>query len=112
MTSRWFGASWGARVCLDTPHAPTPVGEPCLWCGEPFVASDQGVLIPFLGAEGQSLRGQHVECAIRSVVGGLNHQRGQCICCGGRLPPDPPDLPKRVAARIAAAYAERTAEEA
>jgi hypothetical protein len=47
----------------------------------------------------------HLDCMLRMVVGGVNHQRGTCSCCsGGQDPPDPPSLSKREAARVAATY--------
>jgi hypothetical protein len=46
----------------------------------------------------------HATCLARMVIGGLNHLRHLCTCCGGTLPPDPPDLSKREAARQALAY--------
>jgi hypothetical protein len=47
---------------------------------------------------------RHRDCAIREVIGGLNHLRGLCSCCGGSAPPDPPELTRREAARQAAQY--------
>lgn len=46
----------------------------------------------------------HIECGIRSVIGGINHQRGLCICCGGTEDPDPPNVSRRIAAVMAADY--------
>lgn len=47
----------------------------------------------------------HWECAIRAVVGGVNHQKGLCMCCGNlAMPPDPPGLTRREAAKEAADY--------
>lgn len=70
--------------------------ELCGFCGEP------------LGAEGDSgavaNMPSHEDCAIRAIVGGLNHLRGTCTCCGGTEPPDPPGLTRREAARLAVRY--------
>lgn len=101
MNNGWFGKSWGAPVCEPATHAPTPVGEPCLWCDEPIVADDDGVLIVHLADNGPSLRPQHIECFERSITGGVNHLMKQCECCGGTLPPDPPNLTRRQAAAAA-----------
>jgi hypothetical protein len=46
----------------------------------------------------------HWECALRAVVGGVNHQKGLCMCCGGTEEPDPPGLTRREAAKEAADY--------
>lgn len=65
----------------------------CQWCEEEVPAAD--------AEEGSEL---HTECAFRAVVGGLNHLRGRCSCCGGDQLPDPPELTKREAARAALDY--------
>ena len=69
----------------------------CLWCDEGFDEAG-GVLLndgrcPF-----------HTDCLQRMVVGGVNHQRQICTCCGGSVPPDPPSLSRREAARVAAMH--------
>ena len=46
----------------------------------------------------------HWECGLRAIVGGVNHQKGMCSCCGGTLDPDPPGLTRREAAKEAADY--------
>ena len=46
----------------------------------------------------------HQECAMRAIVGGLNHLRGTCTCCGGTEPPDPIGMTQREAARAACTY--------
>lgn len=44
----------------------------------------------------------HTVCAIRMVVGGVNHQLGRCTCCpAGTEPPDPPGLTPFEAALLA-----------
>lgn len=48
----------------------------------------------------------HDACFRRLVIGGLNHLRGDCSCCGGSEPPDPPELSRRQAALAAVAYFE------
>lgn len=102
---QWFGLAPFSRACQDedVPHVATPVGEPCAWCEEPIAAEDDGFTKPHLDDSGVRLRPWHFECELRSIFGGLNHQRGRCICCGGSEPPDPPELSRREAARQAAA---------
>jgi hypothetical protein len=100
---KWFGKHPWAPVCDDARHAPTPVGQRCAWCDEPFTEGDDGLLIPLL-ADTVSEAPYHVECQLRSIIGGVNHLRGCCTCCpGGKEPPDPPWLTKRQGARAAAA---------
>jgi hypothetical protein len=90
----WFGKTWGAPACTPEDHRETPVGSACMWCREPIEAGDQGTL-DMLGQP------MHIECTIRSVVGGVNHIAGRCKCCGGTEEPDPPELTVRRAARLA-----------
>jgi hypothetical protein len=90
----WFGKNWGAPVCADEDHVETPIGKSCLRCKETFVDGDQGMT----DVLGQSM---HLECQLRSIIGGVNHIKGTCACCGGTDDPDPPNVSKREAARLA-----------
>lgn len=58
----WFGPSWGAPVCGDSAHLPTPVGEECLHCCKVFVDGDQGLTVPHVAVEGVTLRSIHIKC--------------------------------------------------
>jgi hypothetical protein len=100
----WFGKPGGAPYERDCPHVPTPVGQACAWCDEPIAADDDGVLIPHVSAEKTVPRPMHYECQLRSILGGVNHLRGRCTCCGGSEPPDPPELTRREAAKAAAGW--------
>lgn len=71
----------------------------CPHCGEPLMAGDDLVQM------GDAL--VHRECAVRMIVGGVNHQAGTCSCCGGDRQPDPPNLTTREAAIAALAYFRR-----
>lgn len=71
----------------------------CLHCGEIIGPNDPYHRIP----SGNS-QFFHVECFMRMLIGGLNHLRGDCTCCGGSEPPDPPDVSVRDAARAAVAF--------
>lgn len=71
----------------------------CPWCDEPIVQGDE--LAKYLIGTQDGPRLQHYECSMRSVIGGLNHLKGCCTCCGGKEPPDPADLSKRAAAQAA-----------
>lgn len=92
---QWFGRRHWAMICDDVERAETPVGATCAHCGEAIKSDDDGILMP---------QAFHADCHIRRIVGGLNHQRGRCTCCGGTEPPDPPELSRREAARRAVAY--------
>ena len=97
---RWFGRNAWALICDDCQQAETPVGVRCAWCGDAIEAGDDGVLMPVLGGT-HGDAAYHADCHLRGIVGGLNHQRGLCICCGGTAPPDPPNMTRRDAASAA-----------
>lgn len=102
---RWFGADWGAPICSDTEPVETPAGRACFWCDEAIVEGDSGVTIPHVTCRGVTDEPYHLDCHVRQLLGGLNHLRGRCTCCGGTEPPDPPGLSVREAASAAVAYA-------
>lgn len=103
MTIKCFGDN-DAAICQDCPHVETPINEKCGFCRELITAEDSGFVVPLVTSKGASELYYHHNCHIRQVVGGLNHQLGNCICCGGTLPPDPPELSLRTAADVAVAY--------
>ena len=109
---KWFGHPGGAPYESDCPHVGTPVGEPCAWCDEVFDEMDDGLLLPVLGDAARTEAAYHYECHLRQLVGGLNHQRGTCTCCGGPNPPDPPELNRRQAAKQAVLFHQATREAA
>lgn len=104
---KWFGPAYGAPYEADCPHVDTPVGTPCEWCGELLQGPDSGVLIPLVGGGVQTQLPYHYECHLRQITGGLNHLRGNCLCCGGTEPSDPPWLTRRQAAQQAVAVWQR-----
>lgn len=65
----WFGASWGAPVCEDISHKPTPVGEECLYlCGTPIGDGDQGLVMPHFYEQGRfRLAATHLRCFRRHI---------------------------------------------
>jgi len=90
----WFGEPWPsaelpASICENpAQRVPTPVGEPCLHCGEEISSGDRGVLQQALnlGPDGRpiSLVGAlHIECLMRMTVGGPGHLLGVCSCGDG-----------------------------
>lgn len=71
----------------------------CCFCDEPLDALDEAYHrhhgTPPLW---------HRTCLLRCLVGGVHHQQGVCMCCGGDRPPDPPGLTRREAAKLATEY--------
>jgi hypothetical protein len=94
---KWFGV---ASVETDGDLIATPVGEPCAYCEEPIEAGDRGVTIPHIGGPEPVEKPYHFECHLRTVIGSVAHQMGQCSCHGG-TEHDPPGLTRRQAARAA-----------
>lgn len=76
----------------------------CHYCGEPVPEPEPEPTIVFIREHGVTREAQHRECSMRSVIGGYNHLRGTCSCCGGSDPPDPPEMTKREAALAAVRY--------
>lgn len=98
---KWFGKAYGAAYERDTEHVPTPVAAPCQHCGELVTEHDDGFVQDVSDIE---CIAYHYECHMRGFIGGLNHLRGCCQCCGGKEPPDPPGMTRREAARAALDY--------
>jgi len=74
----------------------------CLYCSEPIVEGE-----PLGDVSNGTV---HRECLIRMTAGSLGHQQQKCSCFGGQEE-DPPGLTVREAARAAADYFDRTAQE-
>lgn len=73
----------------------------CFWCGEEI--DTPYVTMPHLPDHGPvENKRYHRNCFVRMIVGGVNHQRGDCACCGGTDDPDPPNMTTRQAADAAA----------
>lgn len=101
----WFGPEGPfAPLCEHYARTDTPVGELCAWCDEPIASDDTGVTMPHFDELGPRRLPWHSACEMRSAVGGYNHLRGSCTCCGGTEPPDPPDMSRREAALWACVY--------
>lgn len=69
----------------------------CARCGEDFLAEE---FVQFMPPETY----WHRECAMRSIVGSVGHQKRECSCYGGVGDGDPPGLSAREAARAAYEY--------
>lgn len=104
MVMQRFGRAWDNTAAQeDMPEIEPPVGEICTRCREPVAAGDSGVtMMTFDDDLSGSQRPMHRACFLRTFVGGVNHQRGTCFCCGGTDDPDPPGLTIRQAAELAA----------
>jgi hypothetical protein len=84
---------------------PVPVGEPCVHCHEPIVASDDGWLIPQPGTPEAVY---HRACFVRSIIGSVAHVEHRCSCwVPGSSESDPPGMSLREAAEAALAAFER-----
>lgn len=102
---KWFGKAYGAPYESDGPRVPTPVGALCSWCDEPIEPGDDGIMSTFIDEVSIAVEEPtHYECHLRTIVGGLNHQLGRCTCCGGTLPPDPPEMRRHEAAIAATTH--------
>ena len=77
----------------------------CGRCQEPIEPGSSGVLMqhfsPSTPLPRVLLLPYHEECHLRGILGGVNHLRGKCTCCGGNQPPDPEGLTSREAAKMA-----------
>ncbi len=45
----YFGPTLSYRIGKQRHVSPIPVGEPCLYCNEIIVATDVGVVMPYIG---------------------------------------------------------------
>jgi len=102
----YFGEPWNASIAEGV-QAPTPIGQPCIYCQEPIQDGDQGFLMPCIAADPSrqdEMAGLavpvHAECLMRMVVGSVGHQTGRCGHFGGEMD-DPAGMTKRQAARAA-----------
>jgi len=91
--NQWFGEPWPsasfrADVCRDDRfRIPTPVGEPCMGCGEEIAETDQGIAYPGFITSDPDCPGrpifdptplyQHLDCQLRSVLGCSARCRGE-----------------------------------
>jgi len=110
--SVWFGEPWPSAalpspVCENpAQRVPTPVGEPCLHCGEEISSADRGVLQHYvdLGPDGKPVAKVvpiHIECLLRMTLGGPGHLMGLCSCADG--PGCDPDMglaPREAALKV------------
>lgn len=76
----------------------------CVRCEEPIEDPSIAPRIMVVDEEGSRQEYMHKECLTRVAIGGLNHLKGTCQCCGGNDDPDPPGMTKREAAIAAVAH--------
>jgi hypothetical protein len=109
VSQKWFGEPWPSAelpspVCSNpADRVQTPVGESCLHCGEEIASGDRGVVIPYVDWDvGPVTRTSpvHIECHLRSVLGGPGHLLGLCSCGGGGCDPDMGMTPREAALRV------------
>lgn len=86
----------------------------CPHCGEEVTKKERkkSMFIPHVTGsfEDVIINIWHIECWQRNLIGGLNHLKKLCYCNGGTLPPDPPDMTIREAAKAAVAFWELSHE--
>lgn len=93
----YFGLRWGPSSFDPSLMTVTPVGEPCLHCGEPVEDGDSGLITQVVSETSCEIRAQHRECFLRQLVGSVGHLEGKCSCYGGDQE-DPPGISLRQAA--------------
>lgn len=64
----WFGEHWGAPVCDEMAHIPTPVGSKCIDCDSLIGEKDQGISQPFVSDEGVTIIFRHLDCYLYTVL--------------------------------------------
>lgn len=87
----------------DEEQVATPIGVPCLHCGDAIHEEDTGTMEIFVDTSGAVLKPLHYECRLRGVIGSVGHQKGLCSCFGG-TEEDPEGMTKHEAAIAAARY--------
>lgn len=92
---KWFGPSWHSPLNRECEEMPVPIGLPCEYCGEVFIADDQGIRL----GSGEL---EHIDCFLCGVFGSAAHQQRTCSCyVPGSTEHDPPGMTKRQAATAA-----------
>lgn len=98
----WFGPTWESQLNKESPEVPAPIGAACTFCHEMIVEGESGVMMNTVGISSHITHyPYHLECHLRTVVGGINHQLHLCRCFKGTKPSDPEGMPPRIAAKAA-----------
>jgi hypothetical protein len=87
---RYFGRPWGPACDDPARMIDTPIGWPCMYCGELTAAGDDGIIMVEVidvadpgAAESDVLArlvAQHRECFLHSVLGTPACRVGTCTC--------------------------------
>lgn len=83
VTLVYFGPWWDSPILDGTIQVGTPVGRPCLGCGELIVRGDRGTIetaaaVKRAGvAAAETTTMMHAECRLDEVAG---HMIGLCVC--------------------------------
>lgn len=89
---KYFGLAWASGICDDGEQVVTPVGDPCLLCGEPIEDNDQGTFMfdaaDVMRGTAPTMRPAHRECSLRSVLGGIGHLEDHHHWCQHEGDPD------------------------
>lgn len=69
VVTKWFGKSWGAPVCEDSPHVETPEGALCPYCTKTIGPDDSGLIIPYIRdfSEPATDEPWHIDCWRKSL---------------------------------------------
>lgn len=92
-TSPWrqafFGEPWPSGICDDGHQEPTPVGVPCLSCREAIGPDDRGTFMFVVHSETEATwQPQHIECGLRTTMGGIGHLEDHSHWCSEKHDPD------------------------
>jgi hypothetical protein len=105
---RFFGHRYLAPMYDDAPEVHPPTGALCAWCGEVFLATDDGIVVDAVGLETVALSDgtdglpYHRVCFLRTIIGSVAHVEERCSCfVPGADEGDPPGMTKRQAAELA-----------
>lgn len=64
---RWFGPTWDAPVNEETEEVPTPEEQRCLYCRQPIIRGERGVMMPT--SDGVEEVAVHLHCFTKAVIG-------------------------------------------
>jgi len=89
MSEHWFGKNWGAPACDPNYHVSTPVGVACMYCREPIILGDRGMMQTVVhgasedGAVRATLEPAHLHCFLKRIRPHgpeCPHCRGKELC--------------------------------
>jgi hypothetical protein len=81
VTVVYFGPWWDSPILDGTLQVGTPVGRPCLGCGELIIRGDRGTIETAAANHNDPKTGtvthMHAECRLDEIAG---HLIGLCVC--------------------------------